>query len=138
MITARRPIRTFLGSLLDLPERLGLTEEDPSSATTSNEILVGELRAANATLEAQTLRCETAIDNIAQGICFFDREQRLILSNSRYAEIYRLAPEQVRPGTTLLEIVERRVAAGTSFTTAAEYLALAASVNSSGFKNLDS
>ena len=53
-------------------------------------------------------RLETVIDNLSQGVCFFDREERLILSNRRYAEIYRLAPEHVRPGATLKEIIERR------------------------------
>ena len=35
------------------------------------------------------------------------------MSNRRYAEIYRLAPEQIRLGATLREIIELRVAAGT-------------------------
>ena len=48
-----------------------------------------ELRARIASLEAKTLRYETAIDNIPQGICVFDHDQRLILCNRRYAEIYR-------------------------------------------------
>ena len=60
----------------------------------------------------------------------FDADERLILSNRRFAEIYRLAPEQVRPGATLREIVELRVAAGTCATaTADDYLSLCASNN---------
>ena len=54
------------------------------------------------------------INNLLQGVCIFDREGRLILSNPRYAEIYHLAPEHVRPGATLTEITERQMAAGTS------------------------
>ena len=76
-------------------------------------------------------RLETVIDNLSQGVCFFDREERLILSNRRYAEIYRLAPEHVRPGATLKEIVERRAAAGTSSMATDAYLALARSIHSS-------
>ncbi|MER8433611.1 EAL domain-containing protein [Mesorhizobium caraganae] len=89
-----------------------------------------ELRATITALEGQALRFETVIENVSQGICFFDRDERLILSNRRYAEIYRLAPEQLRPGLTLSEIVERRAAAGTAALATDAYLAMARSVNS--------
>lgn len=96
----------------------------------SYETLERDLRARIATLEGQTLRFETAIESVSQGICFFDASERLILCNRRYAEIYRIAPEQLQPGLTLREIVERRVAVGTSATDADAYLALARSINS--------
>ncbi|TGQ52104.1 EAL domain-containing protein [Mesorhizobium sp. M1C.F.Ca.ET.193.01.1.1] len=96
----------------------------------SYETLERDLRARIATLEGQALRFETAIENVSQGICFFDASERLILCNRRYAEIYRIAPEQLQPGLTLREIVERRVAVGTSATDADAYLALARSINS--------
>lgn len=96
----------------------------------SYETLERELRATIATLERQALRFETAIDNVSQGICFFDADERLILCNRRYAEIYRIAPEHLQPGVTLGEIIERRVAAGTSAMAADAYLAMARAVNS--------
>ena len=99
-------------------------------ADVSYESLERDLRATITTLEAQALRFETVLENISQGICFFDRDERLILSNRRYAEIYRLAPEQLRPGLTLSEIVERRAAAGTAALATDAYLAMARSVNS--------
>ena len=99
-------------------------------ATASYETLEHELRATIATLEAQALRFETVSDNISQGICFFGADERLILSNRRYAEIYRIAHGRLKSGLTLSEIVERRVAAGTSAMAADAYLALARSVNS--------
>ena len=62
--------------------------------------------------EAQNLRFTTAINNISQGLCFFDGEQRLIVCNDLYAEMYKLTGDLVRPGTTLREIVDHRYAAG--------------------------
>ena len=59
-------------------------------------------------LRLQNLLLEAAIDNMVQGLAMFDVEQRLILSNRRYAEIYELSPEQVKLGTTLQEIIEHR------------------------------
>ena len=90
------------------------------AASESQEIIERELRAENAQSRAQALRYRTAFDAIAQGVCIFDAEKRLILSNRRYAEIYRLAPEQVRPGATLREIVELRVVARTCETANAD------------------
>ena len=62
--------------------------------------------------QAERLRFHTAINNMSQGLCFFDGQQRLIVCNQRYAEMYRLSIEQVRPGTTLREIVDHRYASG--------------------------
>lgn len=113
----------------EAPESAGLATL-AKLASASYETLAHELRARIAALEGQALRFETVIDNISQGICFFGADERLILSNRRYAEIYRIAPEQLQPGLTLREIVERRVAAGTSAMATDAYLALARSVNS--------
>jgi diguanylate cyclase (GGDEF)-like protein/PAS domain S-box-containing protein len=99
-------------------------------ATESLEVILDDRDSTIAQLQAQAQRHQTVIDAIAQGICFFDCEERLIFSNRRYAETYRLAPEQIRPGATLREIVELRVAAGTcSAATAKDYLSFCVSNN---------
>ncbi len=54
----------------------------------------------------------TALDHMSQGLCMFDAQQRLIVCNSRYQEMHGLTPEQTRPGTTLRQILESRVARG--------------------------
>ena len=99
-------------------------------ATTSFEAVEGDLRARIATLEMQVLRYETAFENTPTGVCFFDGEERLILSNRRFAEICRLASEQVRPGATLREIEEHRIAAGTSAMTDDVHVDATASIDS--------
>jgi diguanylate cyclase (GGDEF)-like protein len=73
--------------------------------------------------KAESLRFHTAINNMSQGLCFFDGQQRLIVCNDRYADLYKLSPEVVRPGMTLAEIVDHRYKAGTvPDMTSAEYL----------------
>jgi diguanylate cyclase (GGDEF)-like protein/PAS domain S-box-containing protein len=57
-------------------------------------------------------RFDTALNNMSQGLCFFDGEQRLIVCNRRYIDMYDLPPESVKPGTLLAEIVDLRFAAG--------------------------
>ncbi|MBV8835196.1 MAG: PAS-domain containing protein [Alphaproteobacteria bacterium] len=64
-------------------------------------------------LRIRNLQFDLAINNMVQGLCFFDKAQRLIVSNKRYVEMYRLDPARVVPGVTLREIVDLRFAAGT-------------------------
>ena len=60
----------------------------------------------------RNLQFDTAINNMSQGLCFFDAEQRLIVCNDRYVEMYDLPPDRVGPGTPLAEIVDMRFDAG--------------------------
>jgi diguanylate cyclase (GGDEF)-like protein len=72
---------------------------------------------------------DVALNNLIQGVCFFDGARRLILANRRYAEIYNLSVDIIRPGTTLEEIVDRRFEAGTCPNMARdEYLAWRAAI----------
>lgn len=53
-----------------------------------------------------------ALSNMPNGLCMWDKEQRLVISNNRYREMYGLTPEQVKPGTTLRQILETHLANG--------------------------
>ena len=67
---------------------------------------------SEAEIARQHERLETALANMSQGLCMFDADQRVVVANTRYAEMYALSPEQLKPGTTLREILEARVANG--------------------------
>ena len=45
-------------------------------------------------LRSQNMRLDVALENMAHGLCMFDAEERLVIANDRYAEMYGLAPEQ--------------------------------------------
>ena len=72
------------------------------------------LRTREQELSVQNLRFDTALNNMSGGLCFFDGDQRLIVCNRRYVEMYGLDPARVVPGMTFRAIVEWRYAAGTS------------------------
>ena len=63
-------------------------------------------------LRIRNLQFDTAINNMSQGLCFFDAAHRLIVCNDRYVEMYDLPPDRVGPGTSLTEIVDMRFEAG--------------------------
>ena len=71
------------------------------------------LKAREAELAAQNARFATTINNMPQGLCLFGADRRVAIANRRYAEIYGLRPEQVKPGRTLTSVLDARVAAGT-------------------------
>ena len=51
-------------------------------------------------LRTQYLRFDAALNNMIQGLCMFDADQRLIVCNERYLEMYGFSPEVVKPGIT--------------------------------------
>jgi diguanylate cyclase (GGDEF)-like protein len=64
------------------------------------------------TLRVRNFQFDTAINNMSQGLCFFDSDHRLIVCNDRFVEMYDIAPERVSPGMSLIEIVDLRFEAG--------------------------
>ena len=56
---------------------------------------------------------DNALDHIRQGLCVLDGQQRLLLFNRQYAEMFGLKPSQLRLGMTLRDLVDLRHAAGT-------------------------
>jgi diguanylate cyclase (GGDEF)-like protein len=63
-------------------------------------------------LRVRNFQFDTAINNMSQGLCFFDASYRLIVCNDRYVEMYDLPRDRVSPGTPLAEIVDLRFDAG--------------------------
>jgi methyl-accepting chemotaxis protein len=64
-------------------------------------------------LRSKNAQIRTAIDSMAQGLCMFDASERLVVCNSRYYEMYGLTPADVKPGSTLSEVLAKRVVKGT-------------------------
>ena len=73
---------------------------------------VRRLSNSEASLTQKSQQLDAALNNMSQGLTMFDGQQRLIISNRQYNELYKLTPEQTRPGTTLQAVLEARVAAG--------------------------
>ena len=63
-------------------------------------------------LHAKNLQFDTALSNMVQGLCMFDKVQRLIVVNRRYLEIYGFAADVVKPGITLRALMEYSVSLG--------------------------
>ncbi len=71
------------------------------------------LRQREEELSAQNLRFDAALNNMSQALLMFDSNARLVISNSRYQEMYGLSPEIVKPGCLLRDLLEHRRSNGT-------------------------
>ena len=78
----------------------------------STEVLESDFHAAFASPVSDMRPYRTALDRVAQGVCYFGADFRLIVSNRQYAEIYRLRPEDLVPGISLREVAILRYASG--------------------------
>jgi diguanylate cyclase (GGDEF)-like protein len=87
-----------------------ITGRDEISTRLQAQIELG--RKQEEALQIRNLQFDTAINNMSQGLCFFDAAQRLIVCNDRYVEMYDLPDDRVGPGTPLAEIVDMRFEAG--------------------------
>jgi signal transduction histidine kinase len=63
-------------------------------------------------LHARNLHFDTALTNMVQGLCMFDKDQSLIVVNKRYLEIYGFSADVVKPGISLREIMHYSVSLG--------------------------
>ena len=79
---------------------------------TASQNLTLRLQTHERQLREANLQLDAALNNMVQGLAMFDREHRIVIANRRYAELYGLTPEQVKPGTSIREIVESRIANG--------------------------
>ena len=92
-----------------------LPERWTQTAGALDEVHERDLEQRIAALEALAARHEAAIDNVSQGVCIFDADERLILRNHRYCEI---PPHCAGAGASgrdrFLKSWRLRVAAGTA------------------------
>ena len=63
-------------------------------------------------LHAKNIHFDAALTNMNMGLCMFDKEQRVIVVNRQYLEIYGFSAEIVKPGISLREIMEYSVSLG--------------------------
>ena len=99
----------FLFAIIATTARLSVERSEALQALTRS---TRELKERDEIISVQNLRFETALNNMTQGLCFFDGQERLIVCNKRYIEMYGLDPQRVQPDISLSEIVDMRYEAG--------------------------
>ena len=65
----------------------------------------------------------TVLNNMSQGVLMFDSKARLVFCNQRYIEMYGLSPDLVRPGCSLLDLLNHRMEVRTFSGNPEDYIA---------------
>ncbi|WP_316233535.1 EAL domain-containing protein [Bradyrhizobium sp. SZCCHNPS2010] len=63
-------------------------------------------------LTLEKLRLDKAVNNMTQGLLMFDANERLVICNQRYIDMYGLSRDIVKPGCSFRELIAHRKAAG--------------------------
>jgi diguanylate cyclase (GGDEF)-like protein len=64
-------------------------------------------------LALEKQRLDTAVNNMTQGLLFFDSAQRLVICNQRYVEMFGVSREVIKPGCTFRDLLLHRQQTGT-------------------------
>jgi methyl-accepting chemotaxis protein len=64
------------------------------------------------TVRRREAQISVALNNMAQGLCLWSANGKLMLCNRRYIEMYDLTPHLARKGSTLREVVQHRIDVG--------------------------
>jgi diguanylate cyclase (GGDEF)-like protein len=75
-----------------------------------NRGLERQVAERTAQLSEREQELAAAISNMSQGLIMFDASARMVVCNRRYIEMYSLSEATVRPGCTLRELLEYRIA----------------------------
>ncbi|SEQ02233.1 diguanylate cyclase (GGDEF) domain-containing protein [Faunimonas pinastri] len=97
----------LIGLLLWQNKSLQQAQRALQALTTDLQATSDELTSTNAALRTQNARFDAALNNMIQALCMVDAENRLIVCNNRYVELFGLDPNALRPGTSIMELAER-------------------------------
>ena len=87
-----------------------------------------QLIAREVELKQLNRRIDIALNNMTHGLCMFDVEQKLIVCNKTYVQMYALPPELAAPGTSLQAIDVYRARIGNGALANPEQMAAASAI----------
>ncbi|MGH6739077.1 MAG: putative bifunctional diguanylate cyclase/phosphodiesterase, partial [Bradyrhizobium sp.] len=98
-----------------MPEEIGLPDgrwlRVSQSATRDGGFIavcsdISQSKEQKARLRQTNLRLDAALDNMSQGLCLFDAQNRLEVINRRFYEIFGLSRDLIEPGAEIQKILE--------------------------------
>lgn len=106
------PFSTFLNAAAFALTWIGIPLAILSLAAIAIRIVETRKLALSASSLARSKKLlETVLENMPHGVCMFDSNRNVIVSNKHYGEMYGLAPERTKSGAKLSDILDAHVAA---------------------------
>ncbi|MBZ9820955.1 putative bifunctional diguanylate cyclase/phosphodiesterase [Mesorhizobium sp. CA4] len=85
---------------------------------------IGPARRIAEELRAQNERFAAAVENMSHGLCMFDADERVIICNRNYIDIFSLDAKVVKPGIRFFDILQHSVDIGIAAQSAGELYAI--------------
>jgi diguanylate cyclase (GGDEF)-like protein len=79
-------------------------------------------QASQRRLALEKQRLDTAVNNMTQGLLFFDSNQRLVICNQRYIDMFGVSRDVIKPGCSFHELLTHRQETGTFTDDVDEYI----------------
>jgi diguanylate cyclase (GGDEF)-like protein len=79
-------------------------------------------QASQRRLALEKQRLDTAVNNMTQGLLFFDSSQRLVICNQRYIDMFGVSRDVIKPGCSFHELLTHRQETGTFSENVDEYI----------------
>jgi diguanylate cyclase (GGDEF)-like protein len=67
---------------------------------------ISRLKKQESSLRETNLLLDAALENMSQGLCLYDAQNRLEVFNRRFLEIFRLPPDRIKAGITYKDVLE--------------------------------
>ncbi len=71
-----------------------------------------QLALSASSLARSNMLLQTVLESMPHGVCMFESNGGIIVSNKHYGEMYGLTPGQIKPGAKLTDIVNAHISAG--------------------------
>ena len=79
-------------------------------------------QASQRRLALEKQRLDTAVNNMTQGLLFFDSSHRLVICNQRYVDMFGVSRDVIKPGCSFRELLMHRQETGTFSDNVDEYI----------------
>jgi diguanylate cyclase (GGDEF)-like protein/PAS domain S-box-containing protein len=109
-LTAMEVARAYAPELTALPIALAALAGALAAMGFAGTLLTWRVKRS---LAEHNLRLNAALNNMDQGLCMFDADNRLVVWNRRYIDMYRIDPKRVWAGCSIRDLLDARIAAGT-------------------------
>ena len=85
---------------------------------------IGPARRMAEELRAQNERFSAAVENMSHGLCMFDADERMIICNRNYIDLFCLDARVMKPGIRFIDILQHSVDIGIASQSAEELYAI--------------
>jgi diguanylate cyclase (GGDEF)-like protein len=109
---AHREVNVLVEDLTRTGRQLASAKEQAQEAMAEVQQQYRALRLRDAELNVQNDRFDAALNNMSQALCMFSAEQRLIVCNTRFTELFGLGGDFPGPGATADQLFQAMAAGG--------------------------